>query len=219
MLGLMLNQICFNRCNLILGRCAKTTCYCIAAQRVVLDHIYGGNVGAAESGAAATAAPTAAELTTPNKVMLLLLLLMHLKIIKLHGHVQYTVKLTKYSPRHIPNATRSRIECAVTIHALAINPIAWTCTAHIQIDNHTPPWARVYAAISENTSNWTVALLRRTYFSLDSAYLLPNAGNLDCNTVTAHSSKIFQGRLTKQQALMNTDCYQNPHADYSLQTE
>jgi hypothetical protein len=122
-------------------------------------------------------------------------------------------------PRHIPNATRSRIECAVTIHALAINPIAWTCTAHIQIDNHTPPWARVYAAISENTSNWTVALLRRTYFSLDSAYLLPNAGNLDCNTVTAHSSKIFQGRLTKQQALMNTDCYQHPHADYSLQTE
>ena len=116
MLGLMLNQICFNRCNLILGRCAKTTCYCIAAQRVVLDHIYGGNVGAAESGAAATAAPTAAELTTPNKVMLLLLVLMHLKIIKLHEHVQHTVKLTKYPKTHSkrntqPNRMRRRNTC------------------------------------------------------------------------------------------------------------
>ena len=100
----------------MLDRCAKTTCYCIAAQRVVLDHIYGGNVGAAESGAAATAAPTAAELTTPNKVMLLLLLLMHLKIIKLHGHVQYTVKVTKYPKTHSkrntqPNRMRRHNAC------------------------------------------------------------------------------------------------------------
>ena len=56
MLGRMLNQICYNRFKLMLDRCAKTTCYCIAAQRVVPDHIYGGSGGAAEAAAAAAAA-------------------------------------------------------------------------------------------------------------------------------------------------------------------
>ena len=162
----MLNQICFNLRNLILGRCAKTTCYCIAAQRVVLDHIYGGNVGAAESGAAATAAPTAAELTTPNKVMLLLLLLMHLKIIKLHGHVQYTVKLTKYPKTHSkrntqPNRMRRHNTC--------------TCNQSNRMD--------VYCTHSNRQPHTTMGpcICRNIWKHIE----------LNCSTVTSH---VFQFR-------------------------
>jgi hypothetical protein len=170
MLGLMLNQICFNRRNLILGRCAKTTCYCIAAQRVVLDHIYGGNVGAAESGAAATAAAAAAELTTPNKVMLLLLLLLATHALEnhqiawtctVHSQIDNIFPKTHSKRNTHPNTMRRHNTC--------------TCNQSNRMD--------VYCTHSNRQPHTTMGpcICRNILKHIE----------LNCNTVTSH---VFQFR-------------------------
>ena len=70
---------------------------------------------------------------------------------------------------------------------------------------------RIQKITNKNKSNGTVTLLRRTYFSSGSTYLLPNAGYVGRNIVTTHVFYSISS-ICHKTAAVKPDSYQNQHA-------